>query len=100
MVFLQPKRQKIPDRAEDEPSDRGRLLESDRERPRSSKRCKWSPTRDEENPSFLQGSSSERRKDEMGHARVSPRGRLLVPPHGQGNSSQLARLVYIYFFGW
>ena len=72
VVLLQLEGQEIPNRVEDKPGNRSRVLESHWQRQGSLQCFKWSPTWDEEDPCFLQGQSPTWREDQVGHARVPP----------------------------
>lgn len=77
VVFFLCKGQEIPNWAEDKQSNRSRVLESHRERQRDLQRK--IPCWHEENLGFLQRKSPERRKIQLGHARVQARRQILHP---------------------
>lgn len=68
VVFFQPPGSKIPNGCKNKPSNEHWLLEDDRERQGDLQQCHIGVGWDEEDLSFLQRESSQRRENQLGHA--------------------------------
>lgn len=73
MVFLQPEGQEICDGAKNKPGHDIGLLEGHGQGP--AREPEGEPRRNEKDARVLSGPGSQRKKDRLGHARVSPRAR-------------------------
>lgn len=89
MVFLHHKGQEICERDKNKSGHKIRILESHRQRP--ARIPEENPGRNEKDTRILRGPGSQRHKNRLGHARISP-------PTRPENTSSICQGNYIYIF--